>query len=100
MAGENPDKLILLCDCGEGAKLLVTKKAPPKEFGSALRKDRDSNPGNPKGLTVFETAPIDHSGIFPVDWQPLVSQLRVQNYTILPIEPNEMPYFFQLFFQR
>ena len=33
--------------------------------GIFLRKDRDSNPGNPKGLTVFETAPIDHSGIFP-----------------------------------
>lgn len=31
-----------------------------------LRKDRDSNPGTPKGLTVFETAPFDHSGIFPM----------------------------------
>lgn len=30
-----------------------------------LRKDRDSNPGCLKGTTVFETAPIDHSGIFP-----------------------------------
>ena len=30
------------------------------------RKERDSNPWNAKRSTVFETAPIDHSGISPV----------------------------------
>src|SRR5471030_1087708 len=30
------------------------------------RRGRDSNPGDPsQGLTVFETAPIDHSGTSP-----------------------------------
>ena len=29
------------------------------------RKERDSNPWNAKRSTVFETAPIDHSGISP-----------------------------------
>lgn len=33
--------------------------------GPSLRKDRDSNPGCPQGHNGFETAPIDHSGIFP-----------------------------------
>src|SRR6266849_1828108 len=34
------------------------------------RRGRDSNPRDPaKGLTVFETAPIDHSGTSPyLDW--------------------------------
>ena len=31
-----------------------------------LRKERDSNPRYAKRTTVFETAPIDHSGIFPI----------------------------------
>lgn len=31
-----------------------------------LRKERDSNPRYVKRTTVFETAPIDHSGIFPM----------------------------------
>ena len=30
-----------------------------------LRRERDSNPWNAKRSTVFETAPIDHSGISP-----------------------------------
>lgn len=30
-----------------------------------LRKVRDSNPRTHEGSTVFETAPIDHSGNFP-----------------------------------
>lgn len=29
------------------------------------RKERDSNPRYDKRTTVFETVPIDHSGIFP-----------------------------------
>ena len=31
-----------------------------------MRKGRDSNPRYAKRTTVFETAPIDHSGTFPV----------------------------------
>ena len=30
-----------------------------------MRRERDSNPWNAKRSTVFETAPIDHSGISP-----------------------------------
>lgn len=30
-----------------------------------LRRERDSNPWNAERSTVFETAPIDHSGISP-----------------------------------
>jgi hypothetical protein len=26
-------------------------------------------PGTRKGTTVFETVPIDHSGISPIEWQ-------------------------------
>ena len=31
-----------------------------------MRRERDSNPWNAKRSTVFETAPIDHSGISPM----------------------------------
>ena len=42
-----------------------------------LRKERDSNPRYAKRTTVFETAPIDHSGIFPSqNCAPVVPGLR------------------------
>ena len=34
-------------------------------LAAILRRERDSNPWNAKRSTVFETAPIDHSGISP-----------------------------------
>ena len=37
-----------------------------KHLTRVLRKGRDSNPRYAKRTTVFETAPIDHSGTFPV----------------------------------
>ena len=37
-----------------------------KQLTHILRKGRDSNPRYAKRTTVFETAPIDHSGTFPV----------------------------------
>ena len=37
-----------------------------KQLTLILRKGRDSNPRYAKRTTVFETAPIDHSGTFPV----------------------------------
>ena len=37
----------------------------PRPGFPTTRKERDSNPWNAKRSTVFETAPIDHSGIFP-----------------------------------
>lgn len=40
-----------------------------------LRRDRDSNPGYLKGTTVFETAPIDHSGISP--WSFLIATAKL-----------------------
>ena len=42
------------------------KKKPTRDFFFILRKGRDSNPRYAKRTTVFETAPIDHSGTFPV----------------------------------
>ena len=37
----------------------------PSTLAFVLRRERDSNPWNAKRSTVFETAPIDHSGISP-----------------------------------
>ena len=42
------------------------KKKSVKDFFFIVRKGRDSNPRYAKRTTVFETAPIDHSGTFPV----------------------------------
>ncbi len=36
--------------------------------------------GTRKGTTVFETAPIDHSGTFPVECKIASTALRVQSY--------------------
>ncbi len=44
----------------------MKKKPTIKDFFFILRKGRDSNPRYAKRTTVFETAPIDHSGTFPV----------------------------------
>src|SRR5713226_1854376 len=39
---------------------------PSAALAKQWRRGRDSNPRDPaKGLTVFETAPIDHSGTSP-----------------------------------
>ena len=47
-------------------RLANTKASPLSRPGfPPTRKERDSNPWNAKRSTVFETAPIDHSGIFP-----------------------------------
>jgi SAM-dependent methyltransferase len=43
-------------------------------FSGGWRRGRDSNPRDPaKGLTVFETAPIDHSGTSPYPGCPIIS---------------------------
>ena len=45
-----------------------------KHLTRVLRKGRDSNPRYAKRTTVFETAPIDHSGTFPVMLMGFLSQ--------------------------
>ena len=52
---------------------IIAHNAPQNKKGACcacserllLRRERDSNPWNAKRSTVFETAPIDHSGISP-----------------------------------
>ena len=36
------------------------------DYQQSSRRERDSNPWNAVRSTVFETAPIDHSGISPI----------------------------------
>ena len=63
-----PDYAGLLCDpCRSPRGPLRWWEAGPllRSGFPSTRKERDSNPWNAKRTTVFETAPIDHSGIFP-----------------------------------
>ena len=56
-----------MCVLIHSACSIEMKKKPVKDFFfHFLRKGRDSNPRYAKRTTVFETAPIDHSGTFPV----------------------------------
>ena len=41
-------------------------KKHPYSVPVGMKNGRDSNPRYAKRTTVFETAPIDHSGTFPV----------------------------------
>lgn len=72
---ENQDETYPLTDTKQIPKHPAThghkKKSVPQlaVCGTDIRvwrKERDSNPRYVKRTTVFETAPIDHSGIFPM----------------------------------
>lgn len=65
------------------------QSADNRKIVSALQAERQGfEPWVPKGTTVLETAPIDHSGIFPrKDMLHLVLN-AVQKYAILPLKQN------------
>ena len=48
----------------------------------SVRKERDSNPRYAERTTVFETAPIDHSGIFPSHVFRFSLRFTLQNYCL------------------
>ena len=62
----DPSKLLLEIEEQAPFRHQLILEKDPAVFTSPWRRGRDSNPRYPvKGTTVFETAPIDHSGTSP-----------------------------------